>query len=351
MLRLILAAALAAAAFAGNEPNSQPNPYETVKGWFHLPEGRTMGSTSSVAIDSKGHIWIADRCGKNSCAGSDLNPVFEFDESGKMLKNFGAGMFIFPHGMFIDKQDNIYIADELAHIMVKLSPEGKVLLTIGQKGVASDADDGLDQPTSVAVAGNGDIFISEGHNERRGQGPADIRKYSKDGKLIKRWGEHGSGPGQLEMPHSLTFDTAGRLLVADRMNNRVEIFDQDGNFIAAWTQFSRPSGVFVDRHDVLYVTDSESQSVKPDPNAARGRGRGRGGMNSDYGWNPGWKRGVRIGSAKTGEVVAFIPDPQGEDLTVRHPATTGAEGLTVDRHGNIYAAEVGPKDVKRYVKK
>jgi streptogramin lyase len=150
------------------------------------------------------------------------------------------------------------------------------------------------------------------------------------------------------MPHSLTFDTKGRLFVADRNNNRVEIFDQDGKFIAEWKQFSRPSGVFVDKKDILYVTDSESQSVMPDPNAAKGKGRG--GMVSDYGWNPGWKRGIRIGSAKDGKVIAFIPDPESEDLTVRHPATTGSEGLAADSHGNIYGAEVGPKDVKKYVK-
>ena len=349
MSRLMLAAVLAAAAFAGNEPNSQPNPYQTIKGWYHLPEGRTMGSTSSVAVDSKGHIWVADRCGKNSCAGSDLNPIFEFDESGKMLKNFGAGMFIFPHGMFIDKHDNVWIADQLGHIVVEFSPEGKTLMTLGQKGVPGQGEDGINQPTSVAIAPNGDIFISQGHESRRGEGPADILKFSKDGKFIKRFGGHGSGPGQLEMPHSISFDTKGRLFVADRQNNRIEIFDQDGKYLDQWTQFSRPSGVFIDQHDVIYVADSESQSVKPDPNQSKGKGRG--GMNSDYGWNPGWKRGIRVGNAKTGEVTAFIPDPDAEDLNVRHPATTGAEGVTADRHGNIYGAEVGPRDVKKYVKK
>jgi hypothetical protein len=265
-----------------------------------------------------------------------------------MLQNFGSGLFIFPHGIFIDKQDNIWIADELAHIVVKLSPEGKVLMTLGHKGVASDGDEGFNQPNAVAIAPNGDIFVAQGHENRRGAGAADILKFDKDGKFIKRWGGHGSGPGQLEMPHSLTFDTKGRLFVADRNNNRVEIFDQDGKFIAEWKQFSRPSGVFVDKKDILYVTDSESQSVQPDPNAAKGKGRG--GMVSDYGWNPGWKRGIRIGSAKDGKVIAFIPDPESEDLTVRHAATTGAEGLTADSHGNIYGAEVGPKDVKKYVK-
>lgn len=344
MRRLTLAAAFAAVVFAGNEPNSQPNPYQTVTGWYHLPPGRTMGSSSSVGVDSKGHIWFADRCGKNSCAGSGLDPVFEFDESGKMLKNFGSGMFIFPHCLFIDKQDNVWIADELAHIVVKFSPAGNVLLTIGHKGVPSDGEDGLNEPNSVTVAPNGDIFIAEGHEERRGS--ARISKWTRDGKFIKQWGGHGSAQGQFEVPHTLFFDSKGRLFVGDRANSRIQIFDQDGKFLEEWKQFSRPSGIFIAKDDTMYVADSESQEVKA---AARANGKG---MGTEYEYHPGWKRGIRIGSARTGEVVAFIPDPETENvMDKRRPSTTGAEGVTVDRHGNIYGAEVGPKDVKKYVKK
>ena len=164
------------------------------------------------------------------------------------------------------------------------------------------------------------IFLSPTATDVRA-GNARVIKYTKDGKFIKQWGEHGSGPGQFEMPHGLAFDSKGRLFVADRGNNRIQIFDQEGTFIAEWKQFGRPSGIFIDKKDVMYSTDSESQNVKAPANPARAgkQGRGRGGFNTDYGLNPGFKRGIRIGSAKDGKVVAFIPDPQKEDANGRRP--------------------------------
>ena len=165
-------------------------------------------------------------------------------------------------------------------------------------------------------------------------GSAQILKFNKDGKFLMRWGKHGSGPGELEVPHTLAFDSRGRLFVGDRANNRIQIFDQDGKFLDQWKQFSRPSGMYIDRNDVLYVTDSESTDKE------------------GYGYNPGWKRGIRIGSAKDGVVTAFIPDPlvlTGSQAGAL-PATSAAEGIAVDRDGVIYGAEVGSKSLKRYVK-
>jgi len=313
------------------QPNSQPNPYRTVENWFQLPQGRTMGSTSSVFVAPSGHIWVADRCGVNSCGNSNLAPVMEFDPAGKLLKNWGAGMFIFPHGILIEKDGTIWITDGQGangkgQQVLKLSPEGKVLMTLGKAGVAGDGPDTFNQPNAVAIAPNGDIFVSDGHNA--GRGNARVVKFTKDGKFIKQWGGHGSGPGQFEVPHTLAFDSKGRLFVGDRANNRIQIFDQDGNFQAEWKQFSRPSGIFIDRNDVIYVTDSESTDK------------------DGYGHNPGWQRGIRIGSAKDGTVTAFIPDPS--DGTA---ITSDAEGIAASPDGTVYGAEVGPKDVKKYVKK
>jgi sugar lactone lactonase YvrE len=144
--------------------------------------------------------------------------------------------------------------------------------------------------------------------------------------MIKEWGTYGDGPGQLNQPHALAFDSQNRLFVGDRGNNRVVIFDQEGKFIDAWSQFSRPSGIFIDKSDNLYVADSESGSVNPAHGA--------------------WKRGIRIGSVKDGKVVAFIPDPD-----VNATGTSAAEGVVIDAAGNIYGAEVGPRQVKKYVKK
>jgi streptogramin lyase len=308
------------------EPNSQPNPYKTIEDWAKMPPGRTWGSTAGVALDSHGHIWVAERCGANSCAGKTDDPILEFDASGKLLKSFGGGMFIFPHGLYIDKDNNVWVTDGQGkdgkgQQVFKFSPDGKVLMTLGKAGVAGDGPDEFNAPSAVIVAPNGDIFVADGHG---GKTNARIVKFDQNGKLIKTWGHLGSGQGELNVPHALAFDTKGRLFVADRGNNRIQIFDQDGKFLDIWTQFSRPSGIFIDKKDNMYVADSESNDRN----------------------HPGWKRGMRVGSAKDGSVVAFIPDPQQPPPS----ATSAAEGVAADPKGVIYGAEVGPKDLKKYVK-
>ncbi len=327
----VVFASLSAFAQKDAAPNSQPNPYRTEPTWYQMPAGRTMGSTSAVAVAPNGHIWVAERCGVNSCKDSDLPPILEFDASGKLLQSFGTGMLIFPHGFAVDKEGNVWVTDGQAangkgHQVFKFSPQGKVLMVLGKAGEPGEGPDTFNQPNAVAIAPNGDIFISDGHTP--GRGNARIMKFTKDGKFIKQWGGHGSGPGQFETPHALAFDSQGRLFVGDRANNRIQIFDQDGNFIDEWKQFGRPSGIYIDQNDVIYVADSESTD-RP-----------------GYGHNPGWKRGMRIGSAKDGTVTAFIPDPTPGD-----GATSAAEGVTADGKGTVYGAEVGSKDVKKYVKR
>jgi sugar lactone lactonase YvrE len=315
--------------------NSQPNPYRMIENWAKLPEGRTWGSTSAVEIDRDGRsVWVAERCGANSCAGKTDDPILHFDASGKLIKSFGSGMFLFPHGIAVDKDDNVWITDGHAtrdgkgFQVIKFSPDGKVLMTLGKPGGGTGAPESFSEPNDVAIAPNGDIFISEGHNPMTGA--AMILKFNQDGKFIKQWGQHGSAPGDLEVPHALAFDSRGRLFVGDRANNRIQIFDQDGKFLDQWKQFGRPSGLYIDKNDMLYVTDSESTDKE------------------GYGYNPGWKRGIRIGSARDGVVAAFIPDPLAP--TGALPATSAAEGIAVDADGVIYGAEVGSKSLKRYVK-
>jgi DNA-binding beta-propeller fold protein YncE len=349
--------------------NDAPNPYQTIENYFKLPEGRTWGSTSAVDVSPDGQfIWVGERCGANSCldraAGqmSKLDPILKFDQSGKLVASFGAGMLVFPHGIHIDRQGNVWMTDgqdnapqpargggdggrgggggqggargpaptappagaTIGHQVFKFSPEGKLLMTIGKAGGATGPTDCCWQPNDVITNDKGEIFISEGH----GANPNDrILKFTPQGKLIKVIGKRGSGPGEFNGPHALAFDSKGRLFVGDRSNNRTQILDQEGNFIADWPQFSRPSGLFIDRNDMLYSADSESGSVNP----AHGD----------------WKRGIRIGSVKDGKVIAFIPDPQA-DLK---QGTLAAEGVAVDRQGNIYGAEVGPRKLQKYVKK
>lgn len=315
------------------DPNSAPNPYRTVENWAQLPEGRTWGQVISadVARDRKS-IWVVERCGGTSCAKSDLAPLLEFDANGKLVKSFGAGMIVRPHGLFVDKNDNVWITDGDAENgkgdqVFEFSPQGKVLLALGKPGTAGDGPDTFNKPSDVLIAPDGNIFVADGHGPGSN---ARIVKFSPDGKFIQAWGKQGTGPGEFNNPHSLAMDSRGRLFVADRGNNRVQIFDQDGKFLDEWRQFGRPSGVYIDKQDILYVADSESNGSR----------------------NPGFRRGIRIGIAGDGKVTAFIPDPvlnPGQGLEPTNG--TAAEGVAADAAGNIYGAEVGPKNFKKYVKK
>jgi len=320
-------------AYAQADPNSAPNPYRTVENWAKLPEGRTWGQVISADIDRDGKsIWVVERCGGTSCANSNLAPVLKFDSSGNLVKSFGAGMIVRPHGLLIDKNNDVWVTDGDAENgkgdqVFEFSQDGKVLLALGKAGVAGDGPDTFNKPSDILVAPNGDIFVADGHGPGSN---ARIVKFSADGKFIKAWGKQGSGPGEFNNPHSLAMDSKGRLFVADRGNSRIQIFDQDGKFLEEWRQFGRPSGVFIDKNDILYVADSES-------NMAR---------------NPGFRRGIRIGSVRDGKVTAFIPDPvlnPGQGLEPTNG--TAAEGVAADAAGNVYGAEVGPRNFKRYEKK
>jgi sugar lactone lactonase YvrE len=380
--------------------NDLPTPYRLVENFFQLPAGREWGATSAVEVDRDGRsIWVAERCGGNSsCLANNVDPVLKFDANGKLVTSFGRGMIIAPHGIHVDRDGNIWVTDyqddvtggrapvggtppggaargrgdgagrgadaargrgdgagrgdaaargaargdaaggqagrgaavpqpiprpgaTKGHQVFKFSPEGKVLMTIGKPGGAA-APDCCWQPNDVITSPSGDIFVAMSH----GSG-GTIMKFTKDGKFVKSWGGQGNAPGQFNTPHSLAFDSRGRLFVADRGNVRLQIFDQDGKFLEETKAFSRLSGIYIDRNDVLYGADSESSATS----------------------NPGWLRGIRIGSAKDLKPMYFIPDPAGPGAA--SGGTSAAEGVAADVQGNVYGAEVGPTDVKRYVKR
>ena len=343
---LLLACVSGASAQPGAAQRTPANPYREGELFGTLPPGRTFGQSSAVDVDSQGHVWVAERCGGNSCAGKTEAPILEFDSSGKLLRSFGAGLFVYPHGIAIDRDDNVWVTDGQGgdgkgHQVLKFSPEGELLLTLGKPGVAGGGNDEFNQPADVLVAPNGDVFVADGHAPDYFN--ARIMKFSSDGKFIKSWGRRGSGRGEFQGAHCLAMDSRGRLFVGDRTNNRIEIFDQEGNFIAEWKQFGRPSGLYIDKSDVLYVTDSESIDSVVDWQAPFDI------LPKGYGYNPSFKRGIRIGSAIDGSVTAFIPDSSA--ATDSPSPTSGAEGVVADSSGVIYAAEVRDMRVKRYARR
>lgn len=346
-----------------------PNPYRPVKGladgggpsvpggdWARLPGGREMGPPASVHVDVDGEsVWAFIRCDETSplpvasggrfgidCLGPDnkiknLDTIYKFDARGNVVTSFGRGMFIWPHGLHVDREGNVWVTDAVGtqgvamaakagvragHQVFKFSPEGKLLLTLGEAGVPGDDQYHFRSPSAVAVAANGDIFVADGHEVN---GNNRVVKYSKDGKFIKAWGKTGYAPGEFRTLHALAIDSRGRVFVADRSNNRIQLFDQDGKFLSVWTQFGTPSGIFFDENDQIYVADSESDQVN----------------------NPGWEQGIRIGDAKTGWVKYFILDQGGNPNS---QTGSGPEFVTADRHGNVFGGEPRPRVLRKYVK-
>jgi sugar lactone lactonase YvrE len=316
---------VAVAAMSGREVSAQSNPYRPGENWGRLPEGRTFGNVIGVDEDRSGNVWVFERCGGDTCEGSKLAPILQFDASGKLLKSFGAGMFAFPHGFHVDRDGNIWATDGpgksgKGYQVFKFSPEGKVLLTLGKAGIGGEAPGTFIYPSAVVVAPNGDIFVADGHGaDTNGR----IMKFSRDGKFIKSWGQKGTGRGEFGGMHAIAMDSKGRLFVGDRGNSRIQIFDPDGKFLEEWKQFGRPSGTFIDANDTLYVADSQSDAKV----------------------NPGFQKGIRIGSARDGIVQMLIPVPGPQEKP-----TTTTEGVAADARGNVYGAEANSNNLRKYTR-
>ena len=315
---LIVLVITAVAATVGAQ-GGLPNPYREDAGWGKLPAGAKWAGVISVDPAPNGDIWVFHR--------SDP-PLLRFDSTGKVVKSFGEGLFVQAHGMTVDRDGNVWVTDAQikdgkGNQVFKFSPDGKLLMSLGKPGVAGAGNDVFSGPADVAIAQNGDIFVADGH---MADTPVNrIMRFSKDGKFITAWGKRGKGPGEFDTPHSIAIDSRGRIFVADRSNGRMQIFDADGRFIDQWKQFGRPSGVFIDRNDNMYVADSQSNSTQ----------------------NPGFTRGIRVGSARDGKVTALIPfvepDPEKNN-------NAGVEGVATDARGNVFAAEVSTEILKKYVK-
>ena len=319
--------------------NGLPNPY-SAKQVMPLPDGRSWGSTAGVDA-AKGHddVWAIDRCGSNTCVGSHDDPLMHYDASGNLIGHMGADLFAFPHGIYVDAEGNVWVTDPLppdgrgaggdvGQQVTKLSPSGDILLQLGTRKVSGSGPNQFSSPSDVVVGRNGDIFVADGHGEGTNE---RIMKFDRNGNFIKAWGKPGNGPcgaGEFSSLHALAIDSQGRLFIGDRDNNRIQIYDQDGAYLECWYQFGRPSGIFIDADDNLFVTDSESRDGADE------------GLDLAH---PGWQRGIRIGSARDGSVRYFIPDPDPQGGSSTSEGVAAIEGGAV-----VYGAEVGPRDFVRY---
>ena len=324
-----------------------PNPAPVVtRNWGQLPAGRKWGTSAGIDIDPKdGQVWAYERCGAGtagggpvSCDNNLVDPVFKFDRrTGAVLANFGKGLMVTPHGIHVDKDGNVWIADfanneagTKGQQVHKFNPKGEKLLSLGIAGKPGNADGQFNQPNDVVTGPDGSIYVSDGHD---GQGmittaaiaeglkrgaTARISKFTADGKFIKSWGKLGVRHGEFRTPHAMVFDAKGRLWVADRGNHRLEIFDQEGTYLESRYMFGRISGMFI-KGDTMYAIDSESGPLN----------------------HVGWRNGVRIGHIDEDRITAFIGPFEREDRVYQG---TAGEGVAVDADGNVYAAE-GPNSL------
>ncbi len=339
-LVLLLASVATVAAMAGMRAQSSPppnqlttstqaNPYRMVENWPTLGPGMKWGAAIGLIPDGSGGVWLHFR---------SEPAINHFDASGKLLKSFAKGIFVQAHGVCRDTDGNFWAGDSgpfrdspetkgRGFVLYKFDPDGKLLLTLGKPGVSKAGPDTFIGPTACAVAPNGDIIVADGHWPRPTDAQQDgdrLVRITKEGKFVRDYGKMGAGPGEFMGPHSLAFDSQGRLFVADRSNNRVQIFDRNMNFVDDWRHFGRPSGVAILKDDTLVVSDSESgYQIDGPPIAPEGPGNSR--------RNPGWQNGIRIGSAKDGSLKYFIPG-------------TRPEGLAADEQGNIFAGLTGGCD-------
>jgi DNA-binding beta-propeller fold protein YncE len=235
--------------------------YVAVADPLSLPAGTTMGAAASVAFDSTGHLWVLTR---------GQHPLIEFDAKGTFVRAFGEGLFTRTHGLKFDRDGNIWVTDVGAHVVVKMSPQGQLLLTLGTKGEAGEWNEAagsrrLNQPNDIAFGRTGEIFVVQGHTPGAGGDPR-VLKFDKNGTFIKSWGGKGKEAGKFEVAHGIAIDPKGQLWIADRENQRIQIFDGDGTFVREVKYAGVPCALDIGDQYIYMVNGFAGQVLRLDLN-------------------------------------------------------------------------------------
>lgn len=237
---------LAALSVGQADSNFPPMAYEADEAWPHLPAGVNFGEAPGVATDSKGHVYVFHR---------GPNPIMEFTPDGRLVRSWGEGLFIRAHAIRVDPEGNIWTVDNDTHQVLKMDPSGRVRMVIGRRGVSGENEETFNRPTDVGFAANGDFYVTDGYGNSR------VVKFSKDGRYLTAWGKKGKGDGEFDLPHSVVVDRQGRVVVADRENYRVQVFDANGKFLEKWTHVGSPWGLDLLPDGSLFITDGHNSRI------------------------------------------------------------------------------------------
>lgn len=205
-----------------------------------MPAGWKFGRVSAVGTDSTGSVYVFQR-------GPKADPLIVFDAKGRYLRSWGRGLFGSPHGLRVDREDNVWVTDSGDHQVMKFTRDGRLLLALGIKGRSGSDSRTFDRPTDIGFAPSGNLYVTDGY------GNARVVEFTREGKFVRAWGSYGTGPGQFNTPHAIAVDYKGLLYVSDRENNRIQIFGPEGKFLRQWKHLGATQGIHITPKDELWV--------------------------------------------------------------------------------------------------
>lgn len=291
--------------------------YRVDPGWPQRPDGLNWDHVPGLFVDKSQQVWVFTR---------NDPPIQIFTTSGKFVRSFGSGLIKHPHQIKLDHEGNVWVADQHNHCVMKLTPQGKILLVLGTRGESGDDERHMNNPTDMVVSPQGDIFVSDGYANSR------VLHFDRRGRFVKMWGQLGVRPGEFSLPHAIVMDSKGRLYVADRNNARVQVFDQSGKFLAQWRNILVPWGFCVTARDEIWVCGS-----------------------GPMGWR---KEDVVLGVPPTsqvlvkfstsGRVLEYVVVPKGEDGKEQPGELNWVHSIAVDAKGNLYCGDINGKRAQKF---